>query len=93
MTPNLKELRMSDFYNILAPAIIALLGTLWVYPKVLKIAIIKNLVDNPDARKLQRNPIPVMGGLAVFFGIVVLKVKLVVAIGTGVLQKSLQTLR
>lgn len=71
MTPNLKELRMSDFYNILAPAIIALLGTLWVYPKVLKIAIIKNLVDNPDARKLQRNPIPVMGGLAVFFGIVV----------------------
>ena len=31
----------------------------------------KNLVDNPDARKLQRNPVPVMGGIAVFFGIVI----------------------
>ena len=62
---------MSDFLNILIPAFLALLGTLWVYPKVLKISIMKNLVDNPDARKLQRNPVPVMGGIAVFFGIVI----------------------
>mgnify|MGYP003303023507 CR=1 FL=1 len=62
---------MSDFLNILIPAFIALLGTLWVHPKVLKISIMKNLVDNPDARKLQRNPVPVMGGIAVFFGIVI----------------------
>ena len=53
---------MSDFLNILIPAFLALLGTLWVHPKVLKISIMKNLVDNPDARKLQRNPVPVMGG-------------------------------
>ena len=39
--------------------------------KVLKIAILKNIVDNPDARKLQRNPVPVMGGVAVFFGIAI----------------------
>ena len=38
---------------------------------MLKIAIMKNLVDNPDARKLQRNPVPVMGGVAVFFGILI----------------------
>lgn len=62
---------MSDFLNILIPAFLALLGTLWVHPKVLKISIMKNLVDNPDARKLQRNPVPVMGGIAVFFGIVI----------------------
>lgn len=62
---------MSDFINILIPAFLALLGTLWVHPKVLKISIMKNLVDNPDARKLQRNPVPVMGGIAVFFGIVI----------------------
>ena len=63
---------MSDIIiNILLPALLALLGTLWAHPKVLKIAILKNLVDNPDARKLQRNPVPVMGGIAVFFGIVI----------------------
>lgn len=62
---------MSEFPNILVPAILALLGTLWIHPKILKIAILKNLVDNPDARKLQRNPVPVMGGIAVFFGIVI----------------------
>ena len=28
-------------------------------------------MDNPDARKLQRTPVPVLGGVAVFFGIVI----------------------
>lgn len=62
---------MSQVYNIIIPALLAFIGTLWVHPKVLKIAIMKNLVDNPDARKLQRNPVPVMGGIAVFFGIII----------------------
>ena len=31
----------------------------------------KNIVDNPDQRKIQRAPVPVLGGVAVFFGIVV----------------------
>jgi UDP-N-acetylmuramyl pentapeptide phosphotransferase/UDP-N-acetylglucosamine-1-phosphate transferase len=38
---------------------------------VLKIAFDKNIVDNPDARKLQRVPVPVLGGMAVVFGILV----------------------
>lgn len=42
----------------------------WVYFKILKIAKDKNLVDNPDARKLQKEPVPVMGGIAVFLGVV-----------------------
>ena len=62
---------MSHIYHIIIPALLAFIGTLWVHPKVLKIAIMKNLVDNPDARKLQRNPVPVMGGIAVFFGIII----------------------
>lgn len=41
----------------------------WIYFKILKIAFEKRLVDNPDARKLQKRPIPVVGGLAVFFGV------------------------
>ena len=31
----------------------------------------KDLVDNPSARKLQRRPVPNMGGAAVFFGIII----------------------
>ena len=62
---------MDTIYQIIIPALLAFLGTLWVHPKVLKIAVNKNLVDNPDARKLQRRPVPNMGGSAVFFGIVI----------------------
>ena len=62
---------MSNIQHIVLPILLAFLGTLWMHPKVLKIAILKNLVDNPDARKLQRNPVPVMGGIAVFFGIAI----------------------
>ena len=51
--------------------VVSLLGTWWVFKKVLRIALMKNIVDNPDARKLHRQPIPVLGGVAVFFGILV----------------------
>ncbi len=62
---------MNLIYQIIIPALLAFLGTLWIHPKILKIAITKNLVDNPDARKLQRKPVPNMGGIAVFFGILI----------------------
>lgn len=58
-------------YQIIIPALLAFLGTLWIHPKVLKIAVMKDLVDNPSARKLQRRPVPNMGGAAVFFGIII----------------------
>ncbi|MBR6648143.1 MAG: undecaprenyl/decaprenyl-phosphate alpha-N-acetylglucosaminyl 1-phosphate transferase, partial [Bacteroidaceae bacterium] len=61
---------MISIHNIIVPFLVAFVATLWIHPKVLKIAIMKNLVDNPDARKLQRNPTPVMGGIAVFFGLI-----------------------
>lgn len=47
----------------------ALFAVRWVYFKILKLAKDKGLVDNPDARKLQKFPVPVVGGLAVFFGL------------------------
>jgi len=40
------------------------------YPLVLRIARKYGIMDNPNARKLQRVPVPVMGGVAVFLGIV-----------------------
>lgn len=49
----------------------ALLSVRWIYFKILKIAKEKKLVDNPDARKLQKTPVPVLGGIAVFFGVLV----------------------
>lgn len=56
---------------ILFPFIAAFAAASWVFPKVLRISLIKNIVDNPDARKLQRVPVPVLGGMVVMAGILV----------------------
>ena len=45
------------------------LAVIWIHPLLVRLARLKNIVDNPDARKLQRTPVPVLGGVAVFFGI------------------------
>ena len=58
-------------YTIIIPFFIALFLVGWIHPKLVKIALLKNIVDNPDARKLQRTPVPVLGGVAVFFGVVI----------------------
>ncbi len=60
---------MIPVYYIAIPFIIAMLLTFWIHPYVLRVAIKKNIVDNPDARKLQRVPVPILGGIAVFFGV------------------------
>jgi len=51
--------------------LIAFAASWLIYRPILKIAKDKNMTDNPDARKLQKKPVPVLGGIAVFFGIVV----------------------
>jgi len=55
---------------IISAVLAALISVNWVYFKVLRIAKDKNLVDNPDARKLQKVPVPVMGGIAIFLGLI-----------------------
>lgn len=60
---------MIHYYIVLL--LVALCATWWIFKKILKIAILKNIVDNPDQRKIQRAPVPVLGGIAVFFGIVI----------------------
>ena len=47
-----------------------MVAVIWIHPRLVKIAHLKNIVDNPNARKLQQTPVPVLGGVAVFFGIV-----------------------
>ena len=62
---------MSVLFHIVIPFVVSILAAIWIYPKMLHIALSKNIVDNPDARKLQRIPIPVLGGMAIMFGILV----------------------
>ena len=50
-------------------ASLSLIVTAVVFPFVLRYAQRHNIVDNPDARKLHRQPVPVMGGVAVYAGI------------------------
>ena len=51
--------------------LVAFVVTMLVYPHVLTFARKHHVVDNPNARKLQRVPVPVMGGTTVMIGIFV----------------------
>ena len=59
------------FFYYLILSLVALFATWLIFKKILRIAILKNIVDNPNHRKIQRAPVPGLGGIAVFFGIVV----------------------
>jgi UDP-N-acetylmuramyl pentapeptide phosphotransferase/UDP-N-acetylglucosamine-1-phosphate transferase len=59
---------MEDFYYLLS-FIVAAMAVFVVHPSLVKIAHLKSIVDNPDARKLNKEPVPVLGGVGVFFGI------------------------
>ena len=50
-------------------ALVSLAVSLSMYPAVLRFARTHGIVDNPNARKLQRVPVPVMGGVVVYAGI------------------------
>lgn len=61
---------MADFVlSTLLPILVAAAVVSAVHPTLVKIATLKNIVDNPDARKLNKVPIPVLGGVGVFFGV------------------------
>ena len=80
---------------LVASAVIAFVAVNWAYFKILKIAKDKNLVDNPDARKLQKTPIPVIGGIASFVGVTagMLTVLGLVAFGNSSLSCSMRPRR
>ena len=60
---------MNYIHIELLVAAVSLVVSLVVYPLVLKYARAHGVVDNPNARKLQRVPVPVMGGVVVYIGI------------------------
>ena len=51
--------------------LVALLTSAIVFPLALSFAKAHDIVDNPNARKLQRVPIPVFGGVVVYSGILI----------------------
>lgn len=59
----------NQFLKVLFPVLVSLVSVSWIFFKILRLSVDKNLVDNPNARKLQKTPVPVMGGMAVFFGV------------------------
>lgn len=60
---------MSRALILVILSFLSLIVTTVVYPFVLRYALRHQIVDNPDARKLHRLPVPVMGGVAVYAGI------------------------
>lgn len=55
---------------VLLPLALSSLAVMWVYPLLLRLARRKNFVDTPNWRRLNRRPVPVMGGVVVFFGLI-----------------------
>lgn len=55
----------------LLPMIVASLVVMVVHPTLVVIARRKRLVDCPNARKLNKHPVPVLGGVGVLFGLTV----------------------
>ena len=60
---------MEQILILILPVIASLISVNWIFLKILSIAKRKSLVDCPNARKFQRTPVPMLGGLAVLFGL------------------------
>ena len=56
-------------YLAFLTGLVAFTFSMLAYPFLLRFARKYNIVDNPNARKLQREPVAVFGGPAVFFGV------------------------
>ena len=59
---------MDATLQLLLSTITSFIASKWAFPCFLRISKDKGLVDNPNPRKLQNRPVPVIGGLVVFFG-------------------------
>ena len=57
--------------GVFMPFLVAMMLVFVVHPLIIRIAKKMQVLDNPNARKLQDTPIPVMGGVAVIWGIIV----------------------
>ncbi len=56
-------------YVAILPIVVASIVVSAIHPKLVLVALLKKIVDNPNARKLNKQPVPVLGGVGVFFGL------------------------
>lgn len=61
---------MQDLLIIIISSIVATVAVSLVHSRILKIAKARDLTDKPGERKQQRHPVPMLGGIAVFFGVI-----------------------
>lgn len=52
-------------------ALIAMATSIVMNPIIIKLSLKKHLTDNPNHRKLQKRPVPVLGGMSVFLSFIV----------------------
>lgn len=52
-------------------ALIAIVTAIVMNPLIIKLSLKKHLTDNPNFRKLQKTPVPVLGGMSVFLSFIV----------------------
>src|ERR671937_1549171 len=62
---------LADHLQVIWGAALALVIVVLLTPAVGGMARLLGVVDRPDARRLNRRPVPRLGGLAIFLGIVV----------------------
>ena len=58
-------------FCVIIPFLVAMILVFLVHPLIIRLARKMQVLDQPDLRKLQDYPVPVMGGVAVIWGIVV----------------------
>lgn len=61
---------MRDLLIIILSSSVALFSVSLLHSKILKIAKAYHLTDNPGERKRQRHPVPMLGGIAAFIGVI-----------------------
>ena len=71
---SIKEYNCVAMNNILLaiiPFVVSFTAVVILHPLLVRFAKEKNIVDNPNTRKLQQHPVPVLGGIAIFFGVII----------------------
>lgn len=62
---------MAGLLPYIMASVLSAVVVFWVHPLLVKFALWKNIVDKPNARRLNHVPVPVLGGVGVFLGFVV----------------------
>ncbi len=63
--------------------IVSFLITFFLMPQVIRLGLKLDLVDKPDHRKLHKNPIPTLGGIAIFIGFFITSIAFMISSGNS----------